>query len=98
MILGEKGGVRCAAGEMDLAGGATVSAALRRGRVRPVAHGPSAECRGEREEAGLRRGPCGAGSRELARAALAGRAGWRVGPRKGAWAAFGWADREGRAG
>ena len=35
--------------------------------------------------------------RELARAVLAGRAGWRVGPRKGAWAAFGWADREGRA-
>ena len=31
--------------------------------------------RGERAEVGLRRGPCGAGSRELARAALAGRAG-----------------------
>ena len=31
--------------------------------------------RGERAEAGLRRGPCGAGSRELAWAALAGRAG-----------------------
>ena len=59
---------------MDLAGGATALAALRRGRVRSVARGPSAECGGELEEAGLRRGPgkgvvgCGFG--------LLGWAGW----------------------
>ena len=84
-ILGEKGGVRCAAGEMDLAGGATASAAagacgccgVRRRQVGPG--------RGEGEGDALGR----AGWRGL-RALVRGRpgSGLNGGGRARAWAAL----------
>ena len=55
-----------------------------RGDARSVARGPSAECGGEREEAGLQRGPCGAGPSGSVRGPRwQAERGWRAGPRKG---------------